>query len=114
MTTDTRRSWLLTTLLCLAECGPEASQEPELDPEETITAFCETLFACPEEEAMATYGSLNGCKDVHWRDYEERNPTCREIVLVLEDCLAGLNCDELEDSCSDWRLRLGREACAPL
>jgi hypothetical protein len=101
-------------------CGP-TDDAPELDPEEVFTAFCSTLFACPDvTDAMDTYGSRAGCEDVHRMDHEMRNATCRPRVLMLEDCLATLTCLELDDyvqatgsACDEERFRL-LEECAPL
>jgi hypothetical protein len=101
-------------------CGPDDGHT--LDPEETFTAFCSNLFACPDTtEAMLEYGSQSGCEDVHRMDYEDRTPTCRNQVLALEDCLSTLTCRELEvyvevggSACDDERERLGQEGCMGL
>ncbi len=55
---------LVVTLLVTLHCGPDDPQTSGLDPEETFTAFCETLFTCPEFGAMNNYGSQEGCEDV--------------------------------------------------
>ena len=110
-----RTLWLVFALLLTTQCGPEVSDGSDLDPEETFTAFCETLFACPEAGAVESYGSQVGCEDVHRMDYEDRDSVCREAVLVLEDCLAGLSCHDLvNNGCGDLRLRLGQQGCWPL
>lgn len=115
MTTHIGDHRLIAAFLFLTQCGPETSDDSVLDPEETFTAFCETLFLCPEVDAMGYYGSQEGCEDVHRADHQERDQVCREIVLMLEDCLAELTCLELEDNgCSDLRTRLGQEGCRPL
>ena len=115
MTAYCRTSWLIAMLLLTTQCGPEVSDEPDLDPEETFTAFCETLFACPEANAEDDYGTRDGCEDVHRTDYEERDSTCQDAVLLLEDCLAALSCyDLVHDSCGDLRLQLGQQGCWPL
>src|SRR5690606_19480642 len=74
-----RTATFVALLVFTTACGP--SDEPGLDPEETITAFCEALFACPDARAMETYGSREGCEDVHRMDYEDRDPICQEAVL---------------------------------
>lgn len=108
-----RTATFVALLVFTTACGP--SDEPGLDPEETITAFCEALFACPDARAMETYGSREGCEDVHRMDYEDRDPICQEAVLVLEDCLADLSCQDLvDDGCGDLRLGLGQQGCQPL
>ena len=111
---------MLLITLSVGCCGPEIQEHPEFDPEETFTAFCEALFACPEEEAVGLYESQEGCEDVHRMNYQERNSTCKERVLMLEDCLADLTCQELDDyveargsACDDERDHLV-ERCTPL
>lgn len=110
----TIRSKSLAAFLILPtmiHCGPEASEEPELDPKETFSAFCERLFACPDVHALETYGSLEGCEDVHQADYEQRDRTCKDVVLLAEDCMTDLSCDELPGDCKN---RLDEEGCDAL
>lgn len=103
----------------MVACGP--ADDPDLDPEDVFTEFCSRLFACPDTtDAMGTYGSHRECVNVHHMNYENRDAVCRPRVLSLEDCLATLTCDELEDyiqatgsDCDDERLYLLDE-CTPL
>lgn len=94
-------------------CGPEHSQEP--DPDEIIAAFCENLFACPETIAVLGYDSIDYCETVSRDDYEMRDSACRQRVLLLEECLSELTCEELDvdQPCSDERNFL-TERCHPL
>ena len=99
-------------------CGPDAMGEPRQDAEEIIAAFCNNLFECPQSEGMLTYGTVDKCEEVHRDDYEERDPVCRERVLLLEECLSELKCDDFESDdginpCSDERAHLS-ERCRGL
>ena len=105
------RIGLLLACPFTASCGPEVATEPDLDLEEVLEAFCEKLFACPEEEAIAEYGSQDACEDVHRDDYESRDRACKDVVLAVEDCLAELSCNELPGDCKD---QLSEEGCEPL
>jgi hypothetical protein len=88
-------SFVLAISIELA-CGPETTQ-PDRDPEETIAAFCENLFRCPDEtEAPLNYDSNEDCEAVHMDDYENRDVTCRKRVLLLEQCLSELACEEFD------------------
>jgi hypothetical protein len=107
----TKRYGIFMIWAVMTHCGPEVDQGSGLDPEETFTAFCEKLFACPEEFALETYGSQKGCEDVHRADYEGRDRTCKEVVLIAEDCMAKLSCNELP---SDCKIRLDEEGCDTL
>lgn len=120
MKTSSTSLVLVFTLLVMPHCGPGDSPAPGLDPEETFTAFCETLFTCPDVGAMLDYGSQEGCEDVHRMNYDDRDSTCRVRVLMLEDCLSDRTCQEIDDyvevrgsACDDERSHLS-ELCTPL
>lgn len=113
--------WAVPLLALLVSCGPEVNPGSSLDPEETFTAFCNALLACPEENAMASYGSQEGCEDTHRTNYEGRSRSCQHHVLLLEDCLSTLTCYELRDYvevrgslCDDERDRLHQAGCTGL
>jgi hypothetical protein len=115
-----RRFVVVAITMMGCACGPEID-DAVLDPEETFTAFCSNLFACPDmTDAQIDYGSKSGCEDVHRADYDMRSSLCRNRVLVLEDCLASLTCQELDDyieatgsACDEERSNL-KEECTGL
>jgi hypothetical protein len=100
-------------LLIGPACGPGPSSDA--DPEQIITAFCDNLFQCPETVAMLGYDSRDECETIHLNDYEIRDTTCRERVLMFEECLSELTCDDLADDrpCNEERSFL-TERCSGL
>lgn len=85
---------LVTLLTTISGCGPELSKD-EPDPEQIIAAFCDNLFRCPETRMLLGYDSIEDCEVIHRDDYEMRDATCQERVLMFEECLSELSCDEL-------------------
>lgn len=102
------RTFLCLLVLVLSPvglaCGPELPND-EPSPEQIITAFCDNLFRCPEIREMLGYDSIADCETIHRTDYEIRDSTCQQRVLLFEECLSGLPCEELaiDRPCSDER-----------
>ena len=113
----TDRTPLVAVLLIVnGACSQSDTNEPNLDPDETIAEFCQALFACPGTESVAEYGTPEGCEGVHRNDYDDRDEPCQRLVLELEECRSSLTCYELErvEGCHDEIAALGNAGCRGL
>ena len=116
MSKNSAKMYLASLFLAwVPSCGPGDADDP-LDPVPVFEDVCAAFLGCPEPG----YDSEDECISVHQWDYDMRTAPCQELVLGLEECLAGLTCEELDlhgtpdDPCGPEEDALHDMGCGPL